>query len=375
MSSAGICLRRCERNKLKAVKVLQTVASLRPSYGGPARSVPALAEVLRQCGCETTVWAADGSGEGDGSPAGFDLVHDHGIWLPYNWRLSRTSRDRGIPRLVSPRGMLEPWAMRHKRWKKRAAWWLYQRRDLAAAACLHATSESEAHNFRRLFPRVPVCTIPNGVELPANPAREVAPDPGKPRTALFLGRIYPVKGLPMLVEAWNSVRPTGWRMEIAGPDEAGHRREVEAAIRKARLEDVVVFSGPLDDAGKREAFARAELFILPSYSENFGMAIAEALAHGVPVLTTTGTPWAILKEKECGWWVNPTAADIAPALGQATSFDSAALQRMGRNGRAVVAAQFTWEAAAEAMMSVYRWLLGGGPQPACVSNAGDPAVG
>ena len=348
------------------MRVLHVVASLKAAYGGPARSVPALARALSECGCEATVWAPDGSGAGDGSPAGFDLIHDHGIWLPHNWRLSRMARKLGIPLVVSPRGMLEPWAMRHKRWKKRFAWWLYQRRQLESAACLHATSESEVRHFRRHFPRVPVCLIPNGVELPEKvPAKVASPD-GR-RTALFLGRIYPVKGLPLLVEAWKRVRPAGWRMEIAGPDEAGHRKEVEQLVRDAGLERDFSFTGPVEGNEKTAAFARAELLILPSHSENFGMAVAEALAHGVPVLTTTGTPWAMLAPQKCGWSVEPTTDGIVNGLEQATALDSATLQGMGQNGRELVAANFTWRAAAGAMMSVYQWLLGSGPRPSCVS--------
>lgn len=350
------------------MKILHAVASLHSSYGGPARSVPALADGLRQCGCETSVWAADGSGTGDGSPAGFDLVHDHGIWLPHNWRLSRTALARGIPRMVSPRGMLEPWAMQHKRWKKRLAWWLYQRRALASAACLHATADAEAEGIRRLKLGVPVCMVPNGVQLPPALTPKLPAPPDSPRTVLFLARINPKKGLPLLVEAWSKARPKGWKVEIAGPDEAGHRNEVEQLIQRAGLAHEICFIGPVEDEAKQEAFARAELFILPSYSENFGMAVAEALAHGVPVITTTGTPWSILEAKECGWWVPPAAGDIAGALQQATSLDSASLQRMGQNGRHAVATGFTWEAAAAAMTEVYRWLLHGGPQPPCVSN-------
>jgi len=347
------------------LKVLHTVASLRSSYGGPARSVPALAAALRQCGCETVVWAPDGSGEGDGSFEGSDLVHDHGIWLPHNWRLARAAGKTGIPRIVSARGMLHPWAMQHKKWKKRLAWLLYQRRQLREAACLHATSETEVGHIGKLGLGVPVCMIPNGVDVPAEEPAKVHRQDGL-RTALFLGRIYPVKGLPLLVEAWNRVRPKGWILEIAGPDEAGHQREVEKAIRQAGLENEIVLTGPVNDAGKRDAFARAELFILPSYTENFGMAIAEALAHGVPVITTTGTPWAFLVEKNCGWWVAPSVDGICQALDQALNVDPGTLEQMGHSGRKWMADEFSWEAAASEMARVYQWVLGSGIRPNCV---------
>jgi len=344
------------------MKILHVVASLKLAYGGPARSVPALARALREHGCETTVWAPDESGGGDGSLEGYDLIHDHGIWMPHNWRLAKEARRRGVPRIVSPRGMLEPWALQHKRWKKRVAWWLYQRRDLADAACLHATAEAEARNIRRLLPGVAVALVPNGAELPETvPAKQPSPD-GR-RTALFLGRIYPVKGLPVLVEAWRRARPRGWRMEIAGPDEAGHRREVEQLIQKAGLGDDFHFTGPLEDAAKTAAFARAELFVLPSHSENFGMAVAEALAHGLPVLTTTGAPWPMLESEGCGWTVETVPEALASGLRTATTCDPATLSAMGSRGRMLIAAKFSWPAAATAMLSVYRWVLNRGNPP------------
>ena len=348
------------------MKVLHAVASLHASYGGPARSVPALAGGLQKQGCDTVLWAADGTGAGDGSPQGFDLVHDHGIWLPYNWRLSRAAGRCHVPRVVSPRGMLEPWAMQHKRWKKRLAWWLYQRRALSSAVCLHATADSEAESISRLRLNVPVCVIPNGVHAPAElPVRSWDVGTGN-QTALFLSRIHPKKGLPLLVEAWRQIRPHGWKLEIAGPDEAGHRAGVELLVQKAGLSGEITFLGPLEGEAKLQAFSRAGLFILPTYSENFGMAVAEALAHGVPVITTTGTPWEVLQTADCGWWVEPSVHGIAGALKQATDLEVSVRERMGRNGYQLVTSRFTWEAAAQNMVAVYSWLLGRGPRPTCV---------
>ncbi|GAG43150.1 unnamed protein product, partial [marine sediment metagenome] len=209
---------------------------------------------------------------------------------------------------MSTRGMLEPWAIRHKRWKKRLAWWLYQRRDLMRAACLHATAPSEAHNIRALGLGVPICMIPNGVDLPeidpmAGGGRYEGPGHEGHKVALFLGRIHPKKGLPMLIEAWARIRPPNWVLWIAGPDESDHQTELAQRVVAASLSQVVLFLGPLDDPKKRSALLNANLLILPTHSENFGMVIAESLAHGLPVLTTTGAPWSMLPERGCGWWV------------------------------------------------------------------------
>jgi glycosyltransferase involved in cell wall biosynthesis len=358
------------------VKVFLAGTSLLPSYGGPAYSVARLAIALADAGAWVGLWTADQSvsstplfsvhgnvqpliGKASDALAKFgaaDVLHDNGIWLLHNHQLAVLATRRRIPRVVSARGMLEPWALRHKRWKKLLAWQLYQRRDLERTLLLHATAAQEARNIESFGLGVPVCVIPNGIDIPnINPAKAAERDAAS-RTALFLGRIYPVKGLPMLIQAWARVRPQNWCLQIAGPDEAGHRAEVERAVSAAGLNDTVVFLGPIELKAKSSAYFNADLFILPSYSESFGMAVAEALAHGLPVLTTKGTPWADLALHGCGWSVEPTVEGIAEGLRQAVAQDRAMLQGMGAKGRAWVAADFGWNSVALSLLAAYKQL-------------------
>jgi len=161
----------------------------------------------------------------------------------------------------------------------------------------------------------------------------------------------------MLVEAWARVRPDGWLLRIAGPDEAGHQRQVERAVSDAGLGEVISFTGPVGHQMKKSAFFDSDLFVLPTHSESFGMVVAEALAHGLPVLTTTGTPWSILPESGCGWWVDATVDGIAEGLRQATILDPETLQAMGAKGRALVTAKFGWKRVADLMLSTYEGIL------------------
>ena len=351
-----------------------------PAYGGPAYSVARLATALAEVGVDVGLWSSDRSTppaapvpagarvrrlSGDESEAlnefgGADIIHDNGIWLPHNHRLANIARSLHIPRIVSLRGMLEPWAIKHRFWKKRLAWQLYQRRDLKRAARHHATAESEAENIGRFGLGVPISVIPNGVDVPEpRPCRINRSE----RVALYLGRIHPIKGLPMLIAAWARARPAGWRLTIIGPDEEGQRAVVQRAVAAAGLDDVVSFKEPVDGDAKRSAFYAADVFILPSHSESFGVVVAEALAHGLPVLATTGAPWSMLPSKGCGWWVDASVDGLAGGLAEATAKDADALAAMGARGRAWVSAQFGWDRVARQFAAAYENVLARERQP------------
>ena len=395
------------------MRVILTVADLQPESGGPSRSIPALAVGLADLGVFVTVVAL--RYEGDAAPpsvvrherirtllvpcgepankriraggrfgrgvldcclAGEPVIlHDNGLWLGTNHATVRVARNTGSPLVISPRGVLAPWALAFRAWRKKVAWWLYQRRDLCFARVLHATSQDEAQGLRALNLRQPIAIIPNGVEGPPTPAPQadeprdhVIPLSRGPvvRTVLFLGRIHPIKGLLNLVAAWAAVRPQGWRVVLAGENENNHQAEVEAAIQNHHLEQDFKFVGPVDGSDKWGLYRSADLFVMPSHSENFGLAVAEALACGVPVITTKGTPWQELETNRCGWWVGLGVEMLAGALREATSLSDEQRRGMGQRGRLLIGRSYTWPAAARQMFSVYRWMLGLGDRPGCV---------
>jgi glycosyltransferase involved in cell wall biosynthesis len=322
------------------------------------------------------------------------VVHFHGIWSPALAKRWRYWRGRGIPCVMSLHGMAEPWALAHKALKKKVAWHLYQRPILNRASALHATSAREAENLRRLGLTASVALIPWGIEgveelsvvgcqlsvetggdlLAGAEQVEAWTDHGprttdnrqRMRTVLFVGRIYPVKGLPLLVEAWAKVRPAGWKLKIVGPDEAGHRAEIEIMVADANLGAEIEFTGALSGDALHNVYQEADVFILPSHTENFGMVVGEAMSHGLPVITTHGAPWELLESERCGWWVPISVEGIASALDDATRLSSEELTAMGARGRAVVVERFAWDRIAGDFVECYRWLLGEGDKPGCV---------
>lgn len=196
--------------------------------------------------------------------------------------------------------------------------------------------------------------IPNGVDLPDVSERS---DCATSRTALFVGRLHPVKGLPVLLEAWARAKPDGWTLRIVGPDEAGHRKTLESDVARLGLGRRVVFSGPLDGDALHHTYQDAALFILPSHTENFGMAVAEGLAHGLPVITTHGTPWSCVADEACGWWVACDPGALASAIGEAAALAPGDLHAMGGRGRNMVARRFSWDTVAASFLDAYATMV------------------
>lgn len=258
-----------------------------------------------------------------------------------------------------------PWALSHRAVKKRLAWALYEKLRFHSSSCLHSTSQLETDQLLSLGYRGPIVTAPNGIDIPPIFPRDGA-QPRAVRKATFLGRVHPKKGLPLLIQAWKAVGPKDWIMQVFGPDEGGHLKEVIDLVSKHSLQDSWHFFPEQSDSGKWAHLAESDLFILPSYSENFGIAVAEALASGVPTIATNTTPWSGLTDYGCGWCVAPDIDSLSVALSEATNTPSAVLRSMGMLGRDWMARDFSWQDVGKTILSAYDSLLASrrtGPVP------------
>ena len=365
------------------MKVVHVIPTIERTGGGPCRSSQALVAALEAAGCEAWLlitnvgekpWV-DGVTHfavrepGEGLAAFFrrqfetlqpDLVHIHGIWnMPFHIA-AKIARQMKIPYVIAPRGTLEPWSLAQKMWKKRLAMFLYQRKDLREASALHATAASEGEEFRRLGFTQPVITSPNGVIVPKDmPPRTLHAD-GKHR-AIFVSRMHPKKNVLGLVEAWAKIRPEGWVCELVytkrGETETAYEAQVKERVAALGLEDQFIFTGPLMDNAKWTAYRRADLFVLPTFSENFGIAIPEALHAELPVITTKGTPWGELETERCGWWIDIGVEPLAAALREAMALSDDDRAAMGARGRSLVAAKYQWPAIGRQMLAAYESIL------------------
>lgn len=292
-----------------------------------------------------------------------DVLHSHGMWLMPNIYPAWAVRGKPCRLVISPRGMLAPGALQFSARKKDLVWSLWQKEAVEAAHCLHATSDLERDELRALGLRNPIAVIPNGVDLPASVLRR----PRARRQLLFLSRIHRKKGIDFLLQSWKVIEGDfpDWDLVIAGADfgDLPAMRALATSLGVSRVH----FPGPVYGQAKADLFASSELFVLPTRSENFGLVVAEALAHGLPAIVSKGAPWAGLEVHGCGRWIDLDTGALTTALRDLMKQSPAVLSEMGTRGRLWVTAEFGWQAIAQAMASVYRWLVGGGERPDCVS--------
>lgn len=393
------------------MKILHVIGSLAPGGGGPPVVVARLAGAQAAVGHDVTIASCDqeksahtsaaellASGEGGDRVAlvftragrmawpsgdGDTLLHVHGVWEPFLWNAAAAARRAGVPYLVTPHGMLDPWCLRQKHLKKRIALALWARAMLNGADALHALTERERAGWCALRLRTPVWVIANGVDsveselARPNAARQGTDDATSAgvlpaRYVLYLGRLHAKKRVGLLVEAFARYVETSGDAEtslvIAGPDD-GTRAEAES-LGRARLGDRLRFVGPVWGDAKWRLLRGASCVALPSVQEGMSVAVLEALACGVPAVASEA---AAVGGADAGVLVVSDSTDHA-VRGDATWTDrdvaawSDSLQRLladaalhatlGRAARAAAVSRFDWRTIASEMCAAYQSSLG-----------------
>jgi glycosyltransferase involved in cell wall biosynthesis len=306
--------------------------------------------------------------------ANLDVLLAHGLWKYSSLASHRWHRRTGRPYIIHPHGMLDPWAVQNAKWKKRAAYFVYERKHLRDAACLRALCDSEAESIRAFGLPNPICVIPNGVDLPDRSVSHPAPwssDLGNRKVLLYLGRLHPKKNLPALLAGWKAVQASSsqaknWVLVIAGWDQNKHEARLRKQAGELGLEDSVHFAGPLFGNQKAGAYQNAEAFVLPSVSEGLPMVVLEAWAFGKPVVMTPDCNLPEGFAAGAAISTGKSADAIEDALHKLFEMDAAERTAMGERGRALVSEKFLWPRIADEMKDVCEWVVGGGPVPASV---------
>lgn len=283
-----------------------------------------------------------------------DIVHIHGMWSPLLAAFAQHARCLRIPYIVSPHGMLEPWSLSAGARRKSLALRTYQGRILRDAVAIHTTSVMEATHVRSLgVTRAPIIVVPNIVEAPMAIHEDQTAPKDRNRVLLFLSRIHRKKGLDTLLSAWNGIRPPGWNLLIVGSGDPSYLQSLQHLCRANGIADVS-FHPHAEGETRERLFRSASAFVLPTHSENFGNVVAEALIRGLPVITTTGTPWSELVPRRCGWYVEPSVGALMNVLAEATAMDENTLREMGARGRDYALAHFSLTVVRSALLEMYR---------------------
>ena len=302
-----------------------------------------------------------------------DVVHLHGIWSPLSLATRYCQITAKGPVVVSPHGMLDPWALQQKRWKKAPALTLIERANLNNAACVVALNEAEAEAIRQLRVRAPVAVIPNGAPVPNIAGAENRNDPsvnnpvGAPYI-LFLGRIAPKKGVAELVEAIRILKNTDTpalpdlKLVVAGWNDNAYATGIRADVDRQGLSGSVVFTGPVFGEAKAALLRHARAFVLPSYSEGLPMAVLEAWSYAVPTFLTRQCNVAEAFAAGAAIEISTAPAEIASVLASHLA-DPAALERIGQASRQLVERRHRWEAVSQRYIRLYQWLVGDMDRP------------
>jgi glycosyltransferase involved in cell wall biosynthesis len=364
------------------MRILHIVQSLDPAWGGIARVLPCLASELAAAGDTCRIATLSGGRFGNapdvpgvevsrfacppnsrlGRSGDFnsripelvrdaDVVHLHGLWTGQNWSAGKAARRAGRPYIMTPHSMMMPWAWARSWWKKRPIGWLFEHKNLRQAACLHALADGEAQHMRALGFNDRIEVIPNGLRTadfvnlpPADGLIERFPEMRDRRWVLFLGRIHPQKGIVYAMQAcFDLLAFAGdWHLVIAGPDEVGLAKMLQAAIARKNLQNRVTFTGMLPREDVRALLGRASLLLQPSMSEGLSMSILEALAAGLPAIISTACNMPEVETEGAGRVVPPNRADLAYTMRGIVKLDKEALAEMGRKARKLAEERFDW---------------------------------
>lgn len=374
--------------------IAHILPTLNSEYGGPVSAALGLGKAQRELGRIVSYWAtADDVRTSDPEMRCFrrvwprrwyrspglvhalaaearsiDIGHVYGIWEHTAVFGAAALSKAGVPYILHPTGVFtHPW--RFKSVKKRLYMELLAARMVDRAACLQAASPLEAESMSRLGLRPPITIIPNGVdadtfeEMPDRAEAEALWATLRGRVVvLFLSRISPEKGLDVLMASMRYLVDCGHTdvlAVIAGSGQAGYVARVKDMVARSNLASHVLFTGMVQGRSKLALYARADVFVLPSYSENYGIVVAEAMAAGVPVVTTTCTPWGVLAQIDAGRQVPPDAGSFGDALLELVRLSHDSRAAMGCRGRQFILREHTWDMAARKLATVHQCILEG----------------
>jgi glycosyltransferase involved in cell wall biosynthesis len=297
----------------------------------------------------------------------YDVIHQHGIWMPISIYSNKIGSRTKVIRLVQPHGYLEPFCLRLSKMKKLFAYCAYERNNILNADNIVACSVNEGLNLKKIFPMKTISIIPNGIssEFYNEPSNKTKNNKG-PKKIVYLSQIIPVKGLERffkVIKDIDSEKLRGWEILISGYGSAPYVKSLKLLVEHLNLEYLIKFIGPKVDKEKIELIDNAKIFILPTYNENYGIVVAEAMARGIPVITTQGAPWKEINTNSCGLWVENNCKGLKSGILELIEATDQQLLDMGNRGRRLISKKYMWSNAAKKTITLYKWLINGIEKP------------
>lgn len=293
------------------------------------------------------------------------IIHFHGAWTPHILPLMT---NLNLPTVASPHGALDKVSLEKSKFKKMIVKYLYMKKAYTNANCIHALTAKEAQDIRNYGIRnVPIFIIPNGIDTDCDleidyDLKDVWLKKADGRKAILsLSRLHSAKGIDILIDVFKELYKSSGDTSvlfIAGSGDVKYVEHLERKIIKLRLQNNVFLLGELVGVMKNTIYNVADIFILPSYNEGFGITVLEAYRQNVPVITTTATPFGTIKELNCGWYVNPNSEDIYFALKEATSLSKDELLQKGKIGNEWIKKNYSIDEIMQKYEKMYAWLLG-----------------
>lgn len=286
-----------------------------------------------------------------------DLVHVNCCWMPACAFVQQMAQKRNIKVVLTPHGMLEPWIIKRHYWtRKFPALLLYQKAAIQNADCLQATAESEKENLLKLGYNSNIKIVKLGIDAESIIMKTSWK---KNKQLLFLSRVHVKKGINYLIDAVDVLQKElqGYKILVAGEGNADYVATLKQQIADKGLQEIIQLIGGVYGDKKWELFQTSDFFVLPTNSENFGLAIAESLASGTPVITTVGTPWNDLNSSKSGAWIEIGTQPLVDVLRRFLSLSDEILEAMGKNGRKLIETKYSAKVMAEEMMEVYQSIV------------------
>ena len=363
-SLANCCRGQIDAGHQVSVRVLEGY----PNTSGALQLAPPIDQQVRRVDWPSRLGASVGLRRllrTDPTP---DIYHLHGVWLRAMHYGAVEARRRRRPYVVELMGAYEKYPLQQKWLRKWISRHWFQDALLQRAGCLHVNSLQEADALRELGFRVPIAAIPVGVNTEEirvrsenADARPLYPQLAQRPFVLYLSRIHSKKGIELLLKTWATLKQRfpEYVLAIVGNGDTDYVDGCKRLMDDLHLGDCCHWLGQVGESEKSWLYRHAEVYVLPSYSENFGNTVPEALAHETPVITTIYTPWVHLPQEGCGWIADTSVDSLQDAMKLALELSPAERRRMGNVGRQLVERQYSITSVVRQIDRVYGWLLGG----------------